>query len=586
MILSPKQIQELLKKTFPRIRFLETVSATTGRFRSKSIIVFEYTNIAGESLVLKFFSLQKLEEDTKALEKADLLDEFRRIKSFGSHPNMVRVYDANELWRDDELIGFYITMEKFSNTLAGLIRQEYRFSEKEVMNFLTQMDSILTQAHYKLSEPIVHSDIKPDNIGIREREDGSKEYALMDFDISSSLERKVNDEMSFTLSNKALMRGVSPAYAPPEQVMAYIHKTGEISNRVDVYAVGAVAMEMMTGIRPKKEEGMMYYDLPFRKVRGKWKLIFESLCNPDPKKRARKISEALAIGEDKPSDKSPVITEGFDPVSIKVEQGSLDEEIEPGLFNVHSGLGTPYEEPPDDDIYEEDQAFAESNKNMWAVVVIVLIVIGAGLYYWMTDSSDPDVPFDSPAVTEQLPADPPLPSTPGDTVQPYSEVYSIGDRGPAGGIVFYDKGVFSEGWRYLEAAPAGWSGASDDPRAPWGCRGIDIRGTGRETGYGQMNSQIIVRDCQEAGHAAAIVSVYERVHGGTRFNDWFVPSRSELNLMYRNLHQNNLGGFSSSLYWTSSQVNSGFAWNQNFTNGSQTTDFKSDERRIRPVRSF
>ena len=32
--------------------------------------------------------------------------------------------------------------------------------------------------------------------------------------------------------------------------------------------------------------------------------------------------------------------------------------------------------------------------------------------------------------------------------------YSIGDIGPAGGYIFYDKGYYSDGWRYLEAAPA------------------------------------------------------------------------------------------------------------------------------------
>ena len=36
----------------------------------------------------------------------------------------------------------------------------------------------------------------------------------------------------------------------------------------------------------------------------------------------------------------------------------------------------------------------------------------------------------------------------------YAADYAIGDEGPAGGIIFYDKGEYSDGWRYLEAAPA------------------------------------------------------------------------------------------------------------------------------------
>jgi hypothetical protein len=39
--------------------------------------------------------------------------------------------------------------------------------------------------------------------------------------------------------------------------------------------------------------------------------------------------------------------------------------------------------------------------------------------------------------------------------------YKIGDTGPAGGIVFYDKGFVSDGWRYLEATPAGTEFTAD-----------------------------------------------------------------------------------------------------------------------------
>ena len=39
-------------------------------------------------------------------------------------------------------------------------------------------------------------------------------------------------------------------------------------------------------------------------------------------------------------------------------------------------------------------------------------------------------------------------------VSAFADDYKVGDEGPAGGIIFYDKGEYSDGWRYLEAAPA------------------------------------------------------------------------------------------------------------------------------------
>lgn len=580
MILSPKDIQELLKKTFSKIRFLETVSATTGRFRSKNIIVFEYTNIAGENLVLKFFSLQKLEHEAKNQEKAELLEEFKRIKSFGNHPNLVRVYDANELWHEGDLVGFYITMEKFADTLAALLRREYRFSDMEVESYLQQMDSILQHAHYKLSIPIVHSDIKPDNIGVRRKEDGAYEYALMDFDISSTLEKSKKDDLSFTLSNKATMRGVSPAYAPPEQVMAYIHKSGEISNRVDIYAVGAVAIEMLTGVKPKKEDGMMYYELPLKLVKGKWRQIFQRLCNPDPKARVRRISDAFSDVVITEADHYKDFNESG-PISFKIEQGSIPEmpEHPPSTFSVRTESEEPLTKV---DVGFEDELFdhEEERPRTWIYALIAAVVVIGGFLYWNFYLKN-DLPFDpfqgltNGTVTEEISETP-----------PYTSVYQIGQTGPGGGIIFYDKGVFSNGWRFFEVAPSGWFGGSDDPRLQWGCRGVDIRGTGREISHGTMNTNIILENCNESDAAARKASSYAPVVNGQRVNDWFLPSRSELNMIYRNLHLQGIGNMNPSLYWSSSQVNAGFAWVQNFSNGSQNTDFKSEERRVRPIRKF
>ena len=122
---------------------------------------------------------------------------------------------------------------------------------------------------------------------------------------------------------------------------------------------------------------------------------------------------------------------------------------------------------------------------------------------------------------------------------------SVGQAGPGGGIVFFNKGNSMGGWQYLETATSDQSTASE-----WGCIGTSIPGTHPTVGSGEVNTSLIVAGCNEASFAAKICDNLSL--GGQ--SDWFLPSIDELNLMYVNLHFNNQGNFNtSSWYWSSSE---------------------------------
>jgi len=73
------------------------------------------------------------------------------------------------------------------------------------------------------------------------------------------------------------------------------------------------------------------------------------------------------------------------------------------------------------------------------------------------------------------------------------------------------------------------------------------------------------------------------------YTDWYLPSKSTLNLMYVNLHTQGLGGFASGspTYWSSTEsTNNSFAWSQAFYNGSQSSVEKYSGFRVRAVRAF
>jgi hypothetical protein len=160
------------------------------------------------------------------------------------------------------------------------------------------------------------------------------------------------------------------------------------------------------------------------------------------------------------------------------------------------------------------------------------------------------------------------------------KVYKRGEFGPAGGLIFYDKGAFSGGWRYLEAAPA-----EIEFIAPWGALGKDVSGTTTAIGTGKRNTQLIadyLRQTGESGRAAQLCTSLD--FNGNK--DWFLPSKDELNLMYTNLKQKGLRGFQNNWYWSSSQASSSDVWYQDFSDGLQDSYFKRGNYCVRAVRAF
>jgi|GEM_PF-3572261 len=158
-------------------------------------------------------------------------------------------------------------------------------------------------------------------------------------------------------------------------------------------------------------------------------------------------------------------------------------------------------------------------------------------------------------------------------------IYYFGDVGPAGGYIFYDKGYTSDGWRYLEAAPS-----DINQYSVWGDDGE--YGTQTGIGTGKTNTAIIVSKASNSRKPNAATLCNDYTYGG--YDDWFLPSIDELNLMYNNLNNKGQGGFDYSNYWSSSEGtnSSSDAWEQRFSNGNQSYYSRGNGYRVRPVRAF
>jgi hypothetical protein len=163
-------------------------------------------------------------------------------------------------------------------------------------------------------------------------------------------------------------------------------------------------------------------------------------------------------------------------------------------------------------------------------------------------------------------------------VEKKSESYSIGDRGPAGGVIFYDKGNAKGGWRYLEAATEDLSAGVQW----WNSQYKYIGQTGMGIGTGRANTSKIISAQGEGKYAAKICVDYR---GGGK-SDWFLPSRNELNMMRTQMKKNRANGFVDALYWTSSEVDGSLAWTLDFSDDSQDGCGKEFLARVRAVRAF
>ncbi|MBU4491548.1 MAG: DUF1566 domain-containing protein [Euryarchaeota archaeon] len=163
-----------------------------------------------------------------------------------------------------------------------------------------------------------------------------------------------------------------------------------------------------------------------------------------------------------------------------------------------------------------------------------------------------------------------------------SAPFTIGDKGPAGGLIFYDKGSYSDGWRYLEAAPA----STEWIKKEWGRYGSLVGGTGKGIGTGQHNTNIIVAWANSQGKKGYAAQLCDALVYGD-YSDWFLPSKNELNLMYKNLKVKGVGGFADGRYWSSSEDNHCDAYFQNFEHGGQFRHSKNLQYvRVRAVRAF
>lgn len=184
--------------------------------------------------------------------------------------------------------------------------------------------------------------------------------------------------------------------------------------------------------------------------------------------------------------------------------------------------------------------------------------------------------------------------------------YVVGDIGPGGGIIFYDAGSHQSWGRYLEVAPSDCEGVQlqwkpNNPKAPLlyadskpGFTAAQKRVLAKSVGSGKANTDLIV---SKYGSKTTYAALYAQSLICHEADDWFLPSKDELDLVFNNLKALDapLGSFDKGYYWTSTEYNNQTAWTEYFTDGQQFDRVKTLSAnkfgaqrpfRVRPVRAF
>jgi ABC-type transport system substrate-binding protein/serine/threonine protein kinase len=160
-----------------------------------------------------------------------------------NHPGIVTVHDQDEIRDGDEVVPFLVMEYVRGGTLAQLVRHAVYFAPERAVRIACDILDALAHAH---SHGTVHRDVKPANVMVT----AEGVVKVADFGIA----RVLDTDARLTTTGSAIG---TPSYMSPEQING-----AEVDARSDVYAVGCVLTELLTG-RPPFTEGnpinLMYW---------------------------------------------------------------------------------------------------------------------------------------------------------------------------------------------------------------------------------------------------------------------------------------------------------------------------------------
>jgi serine/threonine protein kinase len=201
------------------------IIAEVGR-GSTGTVFMSHDPYYGRDVAIKVYNIEAGGDDERARVARKMFLSEAHMVGMLHHPNILPIYDAGE-----ENGHCYIVTEHVhgARTLSAYCRPDNLLRLDDVVELMFKCAKAL---HYAHSRGVIHRDIKPSNIMLTTDSD----VRIIDFGIALVADSEISR-----------IEGIagSPSYMSPEQVQSL-----EITNRSDLYSLGAVMYELLTGVRP------------------------------------------------------------------------------------------------------------------------------------------------------------------------------------------------------------------------------------------------------------------------------------------------------------------------------------------------
>lgn len=280
---------------------------------------------------------------------ADFTSESQAVAML-SHPNIVAVYDVSS--SND---ANYIVMELIEGiTLKQYINRRGALSWKEALHFASQIARALTHAHEK---GIIHRDIKPQNVMILK----DANIKVSDFGIAS-LENTKKEADGQAVG--------SVHYIAPEQAKGY-----PADARSDVYSLGIVMYEMLTGTQPY--DGKSPQEIAIKHITGEY--VAPRKIRPDiPEELERITMKAMNADIDKRYANAASLLRDLEAYRQRMlAMESLSQTQEFAAIQIPEAPVDPFEEQ-----YQRRRARAKKVSILSGVLGVLLVIVALCIFLW------------------------------------------------------------------------------------------------------------------------------------------------------------------------------------------------------------